>query len=268
MRIDYFYNSSSFTFVVGERQKFEDLTKDVVGVIRLLPGRRVLIDDANPYNRSSVNLVVYEDIKSVEDFAKWVRRVSFKDSDEMHDRAKSGERNHAEILAALENIEEKEIRLCEVLHKFEIYKVESVCGSDCDGATIAEVLPEYRRGLVDEIIYDIEHKKTRSAWQRGAVEYAVELLEDYADKCRYDLNHTLRELTFLNGADSWLDYSKGGNALFSNYDIAKRVCTASEFNKFKEGAKEPTGTTWVDVQGRILSLAWQYIELSFRKLFC
>lgn len=58
----------------------------------------------------------------------------------------------------------------------------------------------------NELLAAIESTKTRSAWERGVKEYAVELVEnldaDDIPECRRDLEKLL-----LSGAETWDDYS-------------------------------------------------------------
>ena len=65
----------------------------------------------------------------------------------------------------------------------------------------------------------------------------------------------------LNGAASWAQYSDGGCALIYNGDIARRLCTASELKRTRDGQRNPNANeTWIDVQARALSQAARLAE--------
>ena len=82
----------------------------------------------------------------------------------------------------------------------------------------------------NDLLAAIESTKTRSAWERGVKEYAVELVEnldaDDIPECRRDLEKLL-----LSGAETWGDYSWGGCSLIYNQDIAHRLCSPSELRR-------------------------------------
>ena len=95
----------------------------------------------------------------------------------------------------------------------------------------------------------------RSAWDRGVKAYAEDLLEHLEEN---DLEPTLENM--LNGADDWSQWAYGGSGLIYDYDIAKRLCTPSEFKRRKEGALNPnSGETWLDCEARAVSQAARYI---------
>lgn len=108
-------------------------------------------------------------------------------------------------------------------------------------------------------------RKRISAWDKGVIQYAFELLNDIDDNQRYDKKINLNTVTdikkvLLNGASNWTEYSYGGCSLIYDYDIAKRLCTPSEFKKKKEGELCPNSyETWLDVQARALSQAFNKI---------
>ena len=111
--------------------------------------------------------------------------------------------------------------------------------------------------------------KNESAWNRGARKYAFELLEELPDDYYFacenasEVEQTLKELRkiMLKGANTWIEYSENGLAYIYNYDIAKALCSPSEFSSTNEGAKKPNKyETWIDVQGRALVQAWFLIK--------
>lgn len=111
--------------------------------------------------------------------------------------------------------------------------------------------------------------KNESAWNRGVRKYAFELLEklpdDYYFVCENasEVEQTLKELRkiMLNGYNTWIEYSENGCAYIYDYDIAKSLCSPSEFICSNEGEKKYNRyETWIDVQGRALLQAWFLIK--------
>lgn len=109
----------------------------------------------------------------------------------------------------------------------------------------------------------VENKPTRSAWGKGKKAYALELLESleegidggYIDPEDLDSPALLKK-AMLNGAVDWQQYSDGGCSLIYDGDIAKRLCTPSEYKRKRGGDLQPNSReTWLDVQARALSQA-------------
>lgn len=104
---------------------------------------------------------------------------------------------------------------------------------------------------------EIERVRTRSAWQRGVIAYALDLLGSLEGYAAYEGHGPedaaqLREW-MLGGARSWSEYSSGGCSLVYDGDIAERLCTPSELRKTRYGARNPNRIeTWLDVQARAL----------------
>lgn len=120
---------------------------------------------------------------------------------------------------------------------------------------------------INELRNDIMSEKTRSAWSKGVVTYALELTETIEEGINggwiepdvFD-SHSLLRKALLNGASNWTDYSYGGCALIYDEDIAKRLCTPSELKKTKNGQRNPNSTeNWLDVQARALRQASRLI---------
>lgn len=111
---------------------------------------------------------------------------------------------------------------------------------------------------------NINALKGRSAWRRAVNEYACELAESIEDGKEFkDINSFAIEL--LKGACDWCKYSEGGCSLISDYEIAKRLCTPSEFKKKKYGELPPyRGMSWIALQGRALCAA-SYVVKSHLK---
>lgn len=83
--------------------------------------------------------------------------------------------------------------------------------------------------------------KTRSAWQRSVVDYAIHILERAES---YDeFGHLqISEYTLLDGAADWHEYAASKARLHDG----RRAPNASE--------------TWVDVEARALSQAWELLR--------
>lgn len=121
--------------------------------------------------------------------------------------------------------------------------------------------------IVNAISEKIEQAKTRSAWERGVKDYAVELVEELAEAVRggwvdaEDLsNRRLFERAMLNGANSWKQYSEGGCSLCYDGQIAERLCAPWELRKTDNGRKDPNPhESWIDVQSRALYQAAQLV---------
>lgn len=116
---------------------------------------------------------------------------------------------------------------------------------------------------ISEIREAINQKKTRSAWDKGVKEYALELVETlqegisggyFDEKDMQSPNLLKRQL--LNGASDWKEYSWGGSSLIYDEDIAKRLCTPSELKRTRNGERKPNAREeWLDTQARALHQA-------------
>ena len=84
----------------------------------------------------------------------------------------------------------------------------------------------------------IQHRKARSAWDKGVKLYALELLDNIDDPDALT-NERLLYRALLNGAANWKQYSEGGCALYCNQDIAVRLCTPSELRRTNGGRWKP-----------------------------
>lgn len=117
--------------------------------------------------------------------------------------------------------------------------------------------------------------QNRSAWDRGVQEYAEEIAEEIGCGINggYIAIDDLRtrqsaEAAMLNGAESWHQYSWGGSSLIYNSDIAKRLCTPSEYRKTRGGERRPNSSEeWLDCQARALSQASRRVYASIRETF-
>lgn len=109
-------------------------------------------------------------------------------------------------------------------------------------------------------IMDDDKSGQRSAWGRGVLDYAHELLDTLEEAIEggyFDPAHlgefNAVSAVLLNGASSWNQYSWGGSALIYNGDIAARLCSPSELKKTRNGERRPNSREdWLDVQARAL----------------
>ena len=110
---------------------------------------------------------------------------------------------------------------------------------------------------VKDIMSALHDRKARSAWDRGVILYAYELLEQVAEEAAYQHKPVaLTDTIMLNGAQSWAAYSWGGCSLIYDGDIAERLCTPSELRRCHNGAWRPNSREeWLDTQARALCQA-------------
>lgn len=105
----------------------------------------------------------------------------------------------------------------------------------------------------EEIKKALESEEARSAWSKGVIQYAFDILDNIDDV-------EVTEKHLLNGADNWKEYSYGGCALIYDEDICHRLCTPSEIKKTRNGERRPNKReTWIDVQARALYQAARLI---------
>lgn len=91
------------------------------------------------------------------------------------------------------------------------------------------------------------YKKARSAWERGVILYAIDLLNDLEE------DDELTEKNLLNGARDWKQYSEGGCSLIYDENICRRLCAPWEMKRANYGELPPNSKeTWLDVQARAL----------------
>lgn len=106
----------------------------------------------------------------------------------------------------------------------------------------------------------LETRKDRSAWDKGVTIYALELLEEYAERAAYEGRQAANTAEFKewlkNGASDWDQYSWGGSSLIYNSDIVERLCCPSELKKTRNGERRPNSREeWLDTQARALRQA-------------
>jgi hypothetical protein len=116
---------------------------------------------------------------------------------------------------------------------------------------------------ISKIREAINQKKTRSAWDNGVREYALELLDQVEENQGIDYElygSPADKKELLNGASNWTEYSWGGSSLIYNEDIAKRLSSPSELKKTKNGERRPNAREeWLDTQARALYQATMMI---------
>lgn len=109
--------------------------------------------------------------------------------------------------------------------------------------------------MKNQILEKIESRKAKSAWDKGVLLYAFELVKNLEEETFPASKSKLEEL-LLNGANSWSQYSWGGGALIYDFDIAQRLCTPSELKRKRGGELAPNSREqWLDVQARALAQA-------------
>lgn len=104
------------------------------------------------------------------------------------------------------------------------------------------------------LVWELENMKklfARSAWDKGVYDYAFDILEPLGDELE-----NVKADTLMNGANTWTEYSYSGRALICDDDIAKRMCTPTEYKKYLNASpnnKLSDSDYWLgDVQPRAL----------------
>lgn len=124
---------------------------------------------------------------------------------------------------------------------------------------------------IEEIRKELENRQVRSAWDKGVTEYALDLLDNLKEYRDYDhrdhkVDAAAVEKEMLNGVSDWKQYSYDGNALIYDGDIAKSLCSPSEYKKVNGGEHRPNSSEqWLDVQARALSQACRLIKDEARR---
>lgn len=106
----------------------------------------------------------------------------------------------------------------------------------------------------DVVFERIAHLNPRSAWNRGVMRYALELVTSV------EIGEEITEKRLLNCAENWNQYSEGGCALIDDELICRRLCSPSEIKKTHSGERRPNKQeNWIDVQARALYQAARLI---------
>ena len=107
--------------------------------------------------------------------------------------------------------------------------------------------------IKNAIMDALKKEKARSAWKKGVILYAFDILDNMEDG-------EVTEKNLLNGAKDWKQYSYWGCSLVYNNDICHRLCSPSEIKRTKDGERNPNKTeNWIDVQARALYQAARLI---------
>lgn len=94
---------------------------------------------------------------------------------------------------------------------------------------------------------EARYRKARSAWSRGVLLYADELLDNIQDDGK------VTESRLLNGARDWKEYSEGGYSLITDEEICKRLSAPWEIRRTKGGILPPNSReSWMEAQARAL----------------
>lgn len=107
---------------------------------------------------------------------------------------------------------------------------------------------------LEELKNAVGNFNTRSAWNRGVRQYAIEMLNNLTDETLEDCtSKPMLRKALLNGAPHEREYSFGGCALSYDTDIARRLCNPSELRICDYGRKPPNKyETWLEVQTRAI----------------
>ena len=123
----------------------------------------------------------------------------------------------------------------------------------------------------EKLYESVRKHKARSAWSKGVQQYAMNLIYDKQDFSEvYVPDIKQFEKVLLNGARDWKEYSWGGCSLIYDDEIAKILCTPSEYKKVhrKDGSlrKPNAREEWLDTQARALYQAFELIKEKYHEL--
>lgn len=112
-------------------------------------------------------------------------------------------------------------------------------------------------------------RNTRSAWDKGVAQYALELLDNLENIGEDDLRSSkMVEKALLNGAENWKEFSWGGCSLIYDGDIAERLCNPSQLKRSHNGERRPNSAEeWLDTQARALFQAANRVKTAVRKIY-
>ena len=122
-----------------------------------------------------------------------------------------------------------------------------------------------RKELLVRELEDMKKRFARSAWDKGVYDYAFDILEPLGD----ELENVSAD-TLMNGSNTLTAYSYGGCALICDDDIAKRMCTPSEYKKYLNAgpnSKLSDSDYWLgNVQTRALFQAMAKIRRAYTRV--
>jgi hypothetical protein len=94
-------------------------------------------------------------------------------------------------------------------------------------------------------------KPARSHWDKALQTYAIEILSALPPDTELPSTRSQLDVTLLNGARSWQQYSESGCSLVADVDIAERLLTPSQFRRWQpDSSPDP-----IKVQTRALHQA-------------
>ena len=143
------------------------------------------------------------------------------------------------------------------------------CEDEVEDVEVKEEVTEGKDShkLIEMLREGIANYRPNSAWERGKMKYAEELVDEleesieggYTDPTKWT-GYQDFYAKLLNGADSWNQYSWGGSSLIYDGDIAERLCSPSELKKTRGGERRPNSREeWLDVQARALSQVARFL---------
>lgn len=122
-----------------------------------------------------------------------------------------------------------------------------------------------------DLLKKLNAVKTRSAWDRGVLDYALEIVDEHGDGDIQSvddvLNYRRDKHESLYSVAKW--QSEGGCFEIYNEDIAERLCTPSELKHctHKDGRLRDMANareSWLDVQTRAVFQAYNKIQAALR----
>ena len=122
-----------------------------------------------------------------------------------------------------------------------------------------------------DLLKKLNTVKTRSAWDRGVLGYALEIVDTYGDGDIQSvddvLNYRRDKHESLYSVAKW--QSDGGCFEIYDEDIAQRLCTPSELKRctHKDGRLRDMANareSWLDVQARAVFQAYNRIQEALR----
>ena len=122
-----------------------------------------------------------------------------------------------------------------------------------------------------DLLKKLNAVKTRSAWDRGVLDYALEIVDEHGDGDIQSvddvLNYRRDKHESLYSVAKW--QSEGGCFEIYNEDIAERLCTPSELKHctHKDGCLRDMANareSWLDVQTRAVFQAYNKIQAALR----
>ena len=122
-----------------------------------------------------------------------------------------------------------------------------------------------KKELIVRELEDMKKQFARSAWDKGVYDYAFDILEPLGDELE-----NVKADTLMNGSNTWTAYPYGGCALICHDDIAKRMCTPSEYKKYLNAgpnSKLSDSDYWLgNVQTRALFQAMAKIRRAYTRV--